>query len=211
MKTLDEIGLAYRTDKASTHHDLLKVYEKYLEVWRNNEVRLLEIGIGNLKVDNREGESLLLWEEYFQNGLIYGIDLEDKSFLDRERVRTFQGDQTDEFFLNKVIYTIGSPDIIIDDASHLSALTIKTLDILFPRLKSGGLYIVEDTHTSYWPDWGGDGDTNSMKAETIINYLFKISNALTGQHIPNFRYIKPWHETVESVHFHKSTVVLRKK
>jgi len=42
------------------------------------------------------------------------------------------------------------PDFFIDDTSHNSELTIKTFEIVWPLLKSGSFYCIEDTHTNYY-------------------------------------------------------------
>jgi hypothetical protein len=46
-------------------------------------------------------------------------------------------------------------DVIIDDGSHRSEHIISTYRALFPRLKGGGKFVVEDLHASYWSEYGG--------------------------------------------------------
>jgi len=41
-------------------------------------------------------------------------------------------------------------DLVIDDASHLYEHTKKALDVAFPRLKVGGLYIIEDWNWAHY-------------------------------------------------------------
>jgi hypothetical protein len=49
-------------------------------------------------------------------------------------------------------------DLVIDDASHLLEETRRAFDTLFARLRSGGLYIIEDwswahvPSSFFWPD-----------------------------------------------------------
>lgn len=45
-------------------------------------------------------------------------------------------------------------DIIIDDGSHMVRHVIASFEALFPYLRRGGLYIIEDLHTSYWKRYG---------------------------------------------------------
>ena len=40
-------------------------------------------------------------------------------------------------------------DLIVDDGSHKSSDQIKTLELLREKLNPGGIYILEDTHTSF--------------------------------------------------------------
>ncbi len=96
-----------------------------------------------------------MWRDYFVNGLIVGVDLSipDKDF--GERVKMFESSQDDSERLNGVLDVIAPDglDIIIDDASHLGDISRLSLINLFPRLKSGGFYILEDWGTGYWESW----------------------------------------------------------
>ena len=50
----------------------------------------------------------------------------------------------------------GRFDVVIDDASHLGALSRASFDFLFPNgLKDKGLYFAEDFGTGYNPQFGG--------------------------------------------------------
>lgn len=67
-----------------------------------------------------------------------------------------------------MISEIGPPDIIIDDGSHMNAHVITAFELLFPLLREGGIYAVEDLQTSYWPSFGGairpdEGPQTSMR------------------------------------------------
>src|SRR5882757_9979464 len=85
-------------------------------------------------------------------------------------INIFKGSQVDKEFLRNVIKKIGNPDIIIDDGSHVNEHMIDTFKILFPLLKDGGVYVVEDTQTSYWPEFGGDSE-KLENPKTILSYL----------------------------------------
>lgn len=148
--TLQQIGYKNSTDKSDAIHSFngksyLYWYEKYLEEYRNKDACLLEIGIFN-------GNSLRTWQDYFSLAKINGIDIEDKKKHETQRIKTFQGDQSDPTFISSVLTQIGNPDIIIDDGSHINHLTLKSFDLLFPSLKSGGIYIIEDLMCSYHPN-----------------------------------------------------------
>ena len=47
----------------------------------------------------------------------------------------------------------------------------ESFKILFPKLKNGGIYVVEDTQTSYWKDYGGN--SKDLNDENTIYYFFK--------------------------------------
>jgi len=142
MKSLDRISLTKDTDKGSGWHNYTKFYSMFFDKIRYDSINLIEIGVWN-------AASLKMWEEYFKNGNIYGIDYEDKSQYDAGRVKTIIADQDKPVQLFDICNELPRPDIIVDDASHLSKHQISSFVTLFPLLKSNGLYIVEDCLTSY--------------------------------------------------------------
>lgn len=141
---LDELATKYNTDKKINNgHGYTKYYHDYFNSIRLNELKILELGV-------REGYSLQMWNEYFPNSLICGIDnnlegLCPQNFVE-EKIIFKIGSQDDAIFLNDIVKNFGPFDIIIDDASHISPLTIKSFEILFPTLNNNGLYIIEDLH-----------------------------------------------------------------
>lgn len=153
MMILDELAAKYGTDKKiSGGHGYTKYYTQYFENIRLDKLNFLELGV-------REGWSLKMWHEYFTNSVIYGIDnnMEGKcpSHFEEERIVFKLCSQDDGYFLTNLANDVGGFDIIIDDASHISPLSIKSFEILFPTLRSGGIYIIEDLHvcnmTEYKP------------------------------------------------------------
>jgi hypothetical protein len=150
------IGLAtyYGTDKWGGHR-YAQHYAHHFHAMRNQPVVLLEIGVGGHTDPASGGASLRMWKHYFRKGKIYGIDLHDKSPHEEHRIKIFQGDQSDRQFLLNVIQEIGTPDIIIDDGSHVVDHVRVAFDTLFPLLATNGIYVVEDLQTSYWPEFGG--------------------------------------------------------
>ena len=145
MIKLNEIGLKHHTDKASTHHCYLDVYESYLKHLCQKEFILLELGVAS-------GASLKMWAEYFPKAKIYGIDTNPDCATYVPGV--FIGSQSDTAFLDKLFSEIGIPDVIIDDASHHSPHTIASFKHLFPKMKNDGLYFVEDNHCFYDQQYG---------------------------------------------------------
>ena len=140
---LDQLAIKYGSDKSSQGHGYTKYYAQHLEPMRTSSLHVLELGV-------REGWSMAMWHDYFENSQICGIDNDEeglcpKSFSE-DRISFERGSQDDSSFLNGVCDEHGPFDIIIDDCSHISPLTIQSFQILFPRLKSGGIYIIEDLH-----------------------------------------------------------------
>jgi cephalosporin hydroxylase len=152
-RTLDEMALDHGTDKSSKHHDFAIIYDGYFSKWKDEaDIILVELGIGGYHYADRGDESLRMWREYFKKASIVGIDIHYKNRMNLPDVYTFQGSQDDAAFLYDVIGKVGTPDIIIDDASHVNALTIQSFKILFQILSPGGYYVIEDAHTSYWKE-----------------------------------------------------------
>lgn len=52
----------------------------------------------------------------------------------------------------------GTLDLVVDDASHLYAQTRTSFATLFPRLRPGGLYIIEDWSWSFDPAYQDPGN-----------------------------------------------------
>jgi hypothetical protein len=146
--------MEYKTDK----YMYMPFYEE--EFKRLNPKTLLEIGVW-------EGESLKLWQNMFPNTKVWGVEI-NPSF---KKDNVFIGNQTDkEFLIEKVINTIGIPDIIIDDGSHKVSNQQKSFEILFPILKSGGVYVIEDLCTSYWTDH----ELNFVDGKRTTEYLLDL-------------------------------------
>ena len=104
-------------------------------------VNILEIGIYN-------GESMRIWDDWFVNGQIYGIDI-DCTSLDRashhnlsERVHLSCGDAYSQEVVDK--FEDNFFDFIIDDGSHIPNDQAKFIGLWLPKVKRGGKLIIED-------------------------------------------------------------------
>lgn len=145
MRTLEEIGAACGTDKAQALgiHDYCPVYDEFFSPWRDVPITLLELGWGGYNDPRGGGESAAMWRQYFPEAKIVVIDVVPK--LSRlSGVQLFCGSQDDAAFLAQVHQETGDYDIIVDDASHESFRTMKSFNLLWPRLRPGGFYVVED-------------------------------------------------------------------
>lgn len=138
--TLNQIGLNSNSDKSSNWHNYLDLYDKHFTPHRNSKINILELGI-------LFGDSLKILHEYFENSFIYGLDIMDKSYLKDERINIIQGDQSDRGLLSEFEDDFFS--IIIDDGSHKMSHQQISFGVLFKKLKSGGVYVIEDLHTSH--------------------------------------------------------------
>jgi hypothetical protein len=175
-RNLKMLATIYLSDKWNSHW-YAEHYDAAFRSMRRKDIKILEIGIGGYNDPKSGGNSLRMWRTYFPRGMVYGIDLYDKSSHNRRRIRTFQGSQTDPQFLDSVITKTGPLSIIIDDGSHRNDHVIFTFQHLFPHLADEGIYAIEDTQTSYWPQYGGNGaDRNDM--QTTMGYFKSLADGL---------------------------------
>jgi hypothetical protein len=215
MKTLDEIAIEHKTDKSSISHNYTEHYANHFEKIRFNNLKVLEIGIQN-------GFSLKMWKEYFENSTIVGIDLTDLTHLKEDRVEIEVGNQSDEDFLKRVSEQYGPFDIIIDDGSHKSIDIRKSFYCLFPLLKNGGYYVVEDLHTNYWERNNiTEGWFINENYDTFINDIklfidYSNSNGKSGyanrkmDDTHAFQEMNYWEKNIYSVHSYRSICFINK-
>lgn len=162
--SLDELGLKYGTDKASNGHDYLKVYETYFAPLQDEDISFLELGWW-------DGASMRMWRDYFPNARIVGLDIELKEAV--PGVDFTLASQDDKEVAGMLADAYGGFDVIVDDASHLSPLTIASFEAYWHHLNAGGLYIVEDLQVSYHRDWLGNPDANrpGPQGQTSMQFL----------------------------------------
>ena len=141
--SLDALGLKFGTDKASSGHDYLSFYETFFRPIRHSVKRILEIGVW-------QGQSLRVWNEYFPNAEVVGVDINPLAKeLEDGRIKIEILDQGNIQNLTELGMKYGVFDIIVEDGSHLWEHQITTLRSLFPFLSKNGHYIVEDLQTNY--------------------------------------------------------------
>lgn len=228
-KDLRKLATFYGTSKWNEHW-YAQHYNKHFKSLRLKKLKILEIGIGGHQNFQLGGESLRMWKTYFPNSMIYGIDIVDKEAIEEKRIKTFRGSQDDEFFLRRVIEEIGKPDIIIDDGSHNNEHVIKSFNILFPTLNNGGIYVVEDTFTSYWPNldkylskprektfgdgawWGKvDGSLDENDPRTTINFFKGMINCLNHQEFLKPGYSPSYFDKhIIALHFYHNLIFVYK-
>jgi demethylmacrocin O-methyltransferase len=173
-------------------------------------MNVLEIGVGGYEDPDKGGASLLMWKYYFPRSAIYAIDVYDKSKLQEKRIKIFQGSQNDEKFLKDVFSRIGSLDIIIDDGSHMNEHVLTSFKTLFPLLKDGGIYAVEDVQTSYWPQYGGSSEDLNNPA-TAMGFFKKIADGLNYMELAEPGYEPAYFDkNITSIHFYHNLVIIYK-
>ena len=151
-----------------------------------------------------------MWKKYFPYGNIFSIDIYDKSPIQERKIKIFKGSQVDDFFLNSVLKETGELDLIIDDGSHINEHVIQTFKLLFPKLKKGGIYVIEDTQTSYWKSYGGDS-MNLNNPNTMMNFFKSLTDGLNHKEIINPAFKENYYDkNIVSIHFYHNLIFIYK-
>ena len=125
------------TDK-DVSHAYIPIYERLLAHLVGKSPSVVELGIAS-------GKSLLMWEEYFGNASILGIDIiERPAILDGHPAISFRKANAGKANALDEATSGMEFDVIIDDASHLLEDQKVAFEVLFPKLKVGGHYFIED-------------------------------------------------------------------
>jgi hypothetical protein len=178
------------------------IYTRHLDRFRNLPVRVLEIGV-------YRGGGLDMWSRYLgPEAKLVGLDIDDAAVRAvRGKFPVVLGDQEDPEVLRRISEEYGPFDVIIDDGGHTMGQQIVTAETLFPMLVEGGVFIVEDTHTSYWSEFGG-----ALKGDhTFIEWSKNRIDDLHSRHEPRIEPNSVWATEVNGMHIYDSVVVLEKK
>lgn len=138
---LCEMAELYRTDKAGWYTPF---YSLLFEPRRMEIKRVLEVGIGTREAmahvpGYMPGASLRMWRDYFPNAKVYGIDSDRSAHFKDARIYSYCMDSREPPPLCRDYF-----DLIIDDGDHNPDVQWATFQNLFPLLKGGGLYVIED-------------------------------------------------------------------
>ena len=165
---------------------------------------MIEIGVD-------KGGSLLMWKEFFgEKAKIVGLDInpECKLFEDKEKnIFVEIGSQSDEVFLDSIIKKFGTPHIILDDGGHVCSDQKKTFEHLFHELHEGGIYFVEDLHTSYWEESGG-GFRNS---ESFIEFVKNKIDEINAEHTRGRQEKTRFTNYINGMSIYDSVVIFEKR
>ena len=202
-------GQLSNTDKV-THHEYHKYYEPVLKPYYNLHGSIVEIGLGT-------GQSLPMWQNLFKHAHIYGVDKEYEN-SGNDRYTIYKGDQSNVNDLNDLRKSLTDKNVffINDDGSHIPEHQLLTFNTLFPILKEGGIYIIEDIETSYWTK----GECYNYKtrygykhpdsiveifkdASDIMNREFIVDKTNLSKKILHYDYI-------ESVTFARNCIIIKK-
>jgi 3-dehydroquinate dehydratase len=194
-RTTDEVIVLLKT------RGMVEWYRKLLE--GSNTRNILEFGTW-------EGGSPLFFGTATSVAKFVGIDLRGESAaIDRQiakngvsnRVRIFhRTSQSDRAAVSKIIdQQFSEPlDVVIDDASHQYVHTKAAFEIAFPRLRVGGLYIIEDWNWAHYENFRCQEEWRQDPA--LSNLVLELTLAL-GSHCRSIGLIEigPWYVVVRKM------------
>lgn len=221
---LDAIAVAVdasqTSGKGSNGHNYTEIYAQYFAPLKNKPIKFLEIGIF-------QGNGVKMWERYFKKGDLHFIDISfDQVSYFSKRSHYYLADQSNPADLLRVMdMTGGDFDLIIDDGGHTMKQQLVSFTTLFPYLKSRGMYVIEDLHTSYWKEYQGGGSLRFPKSgpKTCVQFLKDLVDevnfvgARTGLashiNIPKEieRELNDYRKNIYSIHFYDSLCVIIKR
>lgn len=152
-ESLSSIFDKYKSDKGTfgDGHGYADAYETLVP---RTSKKILEIGIGTHLNFNGSCGSILGWLEWI-SGDVVGFDINDPTVeISSDRFTFVKGDQGVPSDLSRLADIVGSEscEAIIDDGSHIPSHQFLTMEMLWPCVAPGGVYVIEDTHLRY-----GDG------------------------------------------------------
>jgi hypothetical protein len=178
------------------------IYHRHLAPFRGRPVRVLEIGVFR-------GGGLDLLRHYLgPEARIVGLDIDPAAVLaagDGSSVEV--GDQEDAEFLQRTTDLHGPWDVVIDDGGHTMRQQITSAETLFPLLNEGGVYMVEDCHTSYWPEYADPQDAQRTFLAWVRD---RIDDLHAYHHASAAELPQLWATMLEGMHIYDSLVVLDK-
>ncbi len=128
----------------------------------------MEIGI-------LHGGSLFMWREFLgPKARIIGIDLNANAIKWRDHgFEIYIGSQSDPDFWEHLKTVVQDLDVILDDGGHTNEQQMCSVIFGSSLVKDGGLLVIEDTHASFWANFG-----NPSKY-SFSNFAHRVSDDLT--------------------------------
>lgn len=197
--TLFEIFSNHITLPGDRWKSYFPVYEQYLGKFIGTPITMIEVGV-------QGGGSMQMWQKWFgPQARIVGVDIDPAvADLPLPTQTIHIGDQADPKFWEEVLADKDEISVFIDDGGHAMEQQLQTLYSVWPRMAMGGVYICEDTHTSYYEHAPWDAGVTAR--HSFMNQSKHLVDAVNQMHHSLDLSIK----TLESVHYYNSMVVMVK-
>jgi hypothetical protein len=154
----------------------MRFFWEHFHSLQDSEFTLLEIGV-------YRGQSLEVWKEIYPKAKIYALDINPDcaQYADPPRVKVTIGSQADPHVLDDWLSQVTDPiDVIIDDGSHVMEHLRASFTHLFPKLRPGGVYVLEDLGTCYIPEYGGALGNPGTMIEMLKSFVDDIHSHWSG-------------------------------
>jgi hypothetical protein len=155
-----------------------------------------------------------MWKKYFgTDATIVGIDVDPVAFEARHQTEgciQINGNQGDPAFWDGFLKTYPEIDVFLDDGGHHMSQQIITLQKVWPNIVNGGVYMCEDTHTAYWPEYGG----GLKHPRSFLEYAKQISDTMNvnyykgNDRTPDNLALADFFKELTGMHFYDSIVVM---
>ena len=203
----EEIGLRHGTDKSTIYHDYLPFYEARLQHLRPERFVLVEVGVFH-------GASLRTWSEYFPHATVVGLDVLEGCRCHEAGNRHVRiGDASQAEVARAVVAEFGRPLVVIDDGSHLWNQQIATLQHFWPQVLPGGIFIMEDIHTSFPDHQDAYHGESAVSAYDYIQGLnaWVVGHDYMGERTPPDDFVAACWPEVWSIEWYRHTCLINKR
>ncbi len=154
VKDLESLVDNRHTDKNTTH-SYLPLYNSLLYPLREKARNVLEIGIGDFGPKN--GGSIMMWNKFFPNATVYGIDtLPESRVLDELKnnnkvILYTSTDGYDEDFFNREFLNKDIKfDFMLDDGPHTLESMVQFIKLYSKVMSDDSILIIEDIQKEEW-------------------------------------------------------------
>ena len=152
MENLTDLADRFGSDKGTAKHRYTELYHLLFNPYRGRKITFLEMGLfiggpeHGVDADRETTDlpSIRMWLEYFPKAEIHGLDVSDFSWFEHPRFTFHRCDMDERANVAAAADAMPVPDIVLDDASHASHHQQNAFLEIFPRMRSGGLYVIED-------------------------------------------------------------------
>ena len=152
MENLTDLADRFGSDKGTAKHRYTELYHLLFNPYRGRKITFLEMGLfiggpeHGVDADRETTDlpSIRMWLEYFPKAEIHGLDVSDFSWFEHPRFTFHRCDMDERANVARAADAMPVPDIVLDDASHASHHQQNAFLEIFPRMRSGGLYVIED-------------------------------------------------------------------
>jgi predicted O-methyltransferase YrrM len=205
-KTENPLASHFRNNRGHLIHKWLHyfdIYDRHFAPYRGRPVTVLEFGVFH-------GGSLQMWKKYFgRKARIIGVDINPEcAKLTERQIEVVIGNQEDRDFLRDLRERIGPIDVVIEDGGHKMTQQINTFEEIWPGVRDGGVFLIEDLHTSYWQSYGG----GYKRAGTFVEYAKDLVDQVNAWHSHDEQVLSvdDYTRSIRGMHVYDSIIVFDK-